>query len=75
MSAASTASPRQHLQVQGEVWRDGRVGRAPVGDAVSAEYKTPGTFHGGTIPAVGITVEKASYEAIEMEAQRALARD
>jgi arylsulfatase len=45
------------------------------GDAVSAEYKTPGTFHGGTIQAVGVTVEKASYEALEMEAQRALMRD
>jgi hypothetical protein len=45
------------------------------GDAVSAEYKTPGTFDGGTIQAVGVTVEKASYEALEMEAQRALARD
>ena len=42
------------------------------GDAVSAEYKTPGTFHGGTIQLVGVTVEKASYEALEMEAQRAL---
>ena len=45
------------------------------GDAVSAEYKTPGTFHGGTIQAVGVTVEKASYEDLEMEAQRALSRD
>ena len=45
------------------------------GDAVSAEYKTPGTFHGGTIMAVGVTVEKASYEALEMEAQRALIAD
>ena len=45
------------------------------GDAVSAEYKTPGTFHGGTIQAVGVTVEKASYEDLEMEAQRALIRD
>jgi len=42
------------------------------GDAVSAEYRTPGTFHGGTIKGVGITVEKASYEALEMEAQRML---
>jgi arylsulfatase len=42
------------------------------GDAVSAEYRTPGTFHGGTIQGVGITVEKASYEALEMEAQRML---
>jgi hypothetical protein len=45
------------------------------GDAVSAEYKTPGTFHGGTIQAVGVTVEKASYEDLEMEAQRALIAD
>jgi arylsulfatase A-like enzyme len=45
------------------------------GDAVSAEYKTPGTFHGGTIQGVGITVEKASYEALEMEAQRMLVRE
>jgi arylsulfatase len=45
------------------------------GDAVSAEYETPGTFHGGTIQAVGITVEKASYADLEMEARRALVRD
>jgi arylsulfatase len=44
------------------------------GDAVSAEYKTPGTFHGGTIQAVGVTVEKAAYEALELEARRALMR-
>ena len=40
-----------------------------------AEYKSPGTFHGGTILAVGVTIEKASYEALELEAQRALSRD
>jgi len=45
------------------------------GDAVSAEYMTPGTFHGGTIQGVGVTVEKASYEALELEAQRAISRD
>ena len=45
------------------------------GDAVSAEYKSPGIFHGGTIQAVGVTVEKASYEALELEAKRALSRD
>jgi DNA alkylation damage repair protein AlkB len=45
------------------------------GDAVSGEYKTPGTFRGGTIQAVGVTIEKASYEALEMEAQRAMIRD
>jgi arylsulfatase len=45
------------------------------GDAVSAEYRTPGSFHGGTIQAVGVTVEKASYEDLQQEAQRALMRD
>jgi len=45
------------------------------GDAVSSEYKTPGTFHGGTIEVVGVTVEAASYENLEQEAQRALMRD
>jgi arylsulfatase A-like enzyme len=45
------------------------------GDAVSQEYKTPGTFHGGKIQGVGLTVEKASYEALEMEAQRMLMRE
>ena len=45
------------------------------GDAVSAEYKTPGTFHGGTIQGVGVTVEKASYADLQQEAQRAMLRD
>ncbi|AXA44285.1 Sulfatase family protein (plasmid) [Rhizobium leguminosarum] len=45
------------------------------GDAVSGEYTTPGTFHGGTIQGVGITVEKGSYEDLEQEAQRAMMRD
>jgi arylsulfatase len=45
------------------------------GDAVSAEYKSPGKFKGGTIFGVGITVEKAQYVDLEKEAARALARD
>jgi hypothetical protein len=45
------------------------------GDAVSSEYKTPGTFHGGTILFVGVTVEEASYEDLELLAQAALASD
>jgi arylsulfatase len=45
------------------------------GDAVSADYKSLGTFHGGTILGVGVTVEKASYEALELEARRALMRE
>jgi arylsulfatase len=42
------------------------------GDAVSHEYKTPGTFKGGTIQGVGVTVEKAAYLDLEAEAKRAL---
>jgi arylsulfatase len=45
------------------------------GDAVSQEYKTPGTFQGGTIQGVGVTVEKASYQDLEGEARRALLRE
>jgi arylsulfatase len=45
------------------------------GDAVSAEYKTPGTFHGGTIQGVGVTIEKATYQDLEQEAKRALLRE
>ena len=45
------------------------------GDAVSQEYKSPGKFSGGTIFAVGVTVEKAQYVDLEKEAARALARD
>jgi len=40
------------------------------GDAVSQEYKTPGTFKGGTIFLVGVTVEKAQYLDLEREARR-----
>jgi arylsulfatase len=40
------------------------------GDAVSQEYKTPGTFRGGKIFLVGITVEKAQYLDLEKEASR-----
>jgi arylsulfatase len=45
------------------------------GDAVSSQYTTPGTFHGGTIQGVGVTVEEAAYDALELEAHRALMRD
>jgi len=45
------------------------------GDAVSAQYKTPGTFQGGDIQGVGISVGKAAYADLELEARRALARD
>ena len=45
------------------------------GDAVSQEYESPGKFKGGTISAVGVTVEKAQYADLEKEAARALARD
>jgi arylsulfatase len=45
------------------------------GDAVSAEYKSPGTFRGGTIQGVGVTVEGSTYVDLENEAARALAKD
>jgi len=45
------------------------------GDAVSASYKSPGTFKGGTILAVGVTVEKAQYLDLENVAAGAFARD
>ena len=37
------------------------------GDAVSQLYQTPGTFKGGTIFAVGVTVEKTQYLDLEQE--------
>ncbi|HTQ65019.1 MAG TPA: arylsulfatase [Puia sp.] len=42
------------------------------GDAVSQQYKTPGTFKGGKIQFVGVTVEKKQYIDLETEAKRAL---
>lgn len=45
------------------------------GDAVSSQYKTPGTFKNGTIKGVAIDISKDSYEDLEKEAQRALKRD
>ncbi|MCR4030522.1 MULTISPECIES: arylsulfatase [Flavobacterium] len=45
------------------------------GDAVSKEYKTPGTFKGGEIYGVGINVGKIEYSDLNNEAKRALGRD
>jgi arylsulfatase len=45
------------------------------GDAVSKEYKSPGTFKGGTILGVGVTVEKTQYLDLQKEAERAFSRD
>jgi arylsulfatase len=45
------------------------------GDAVSAQYTSPGKFQGGTILGVGVTVEKTQYLDLEREAQGAFARD
>ena len=45
------------------------------GDAVIKEYKTPGTFKGGTIQGVGVTVEKAAYADLEQEAKRIMMRN
>ncbi|HVW56613.1 MAG TPA: arylsulfatase [Rhizobiaceae bacterium] len=45
------------------------------GDAVSEEYKSPGTFKNGAIKAVGVTVEKAQYLDLEKLAAAAMAVD
>ncbi len=45
------------------------------GDAVSEEYKTPGTFKNGNIQAVGVTVEKGQYLDLEKLAAAAMAVD
>ena len=45
------------------------------GDAVSALYKTPGEFKGGTIQFVGVTTEKAQYLDLETLARAAMAVD
>jgi arylsulfatase len=44
-------------------------------DNVSSEYKSPGTFTGGTILGVGIDVSKEVYMDMEKEAAGALSRD
>jgi hypothetical protein len=45
-----------------------------VGGAVSEQYKSPGTFTGGTILCVAVTVEKAQYLDLETLAAAALAQ-
>ena len=45
------------------------------GDAVSEDYRSPGTFHGGTILFVGVTIEKTQYLDLEKLAAAALAAD
>jgi arylsulfatase len=45
------------------------------GDAVSEDYKSPGTFKGGNILFVGVTVEKTQYLDLEKLAAAALAVD
>ena len=45
------------------------------GDAVSEDYKSPGTFNGGTIRFVGVTVEEAQYAQLQALAAAAFAVD
>jgi arylsulfatase len=45
------------------------------GDAVSEDYQSPGTFSGGTILFVGVTVEKRQYLDLEKLAAAAFAAD
>ena len=42
---------------------------------MSKEYKSPGTFKGGKILGVGVTVEKTQYLDLQKEAERAFNRD
>jgi len=37
------------------------------GDAVSSQHTTPGTFKGGEISLVGVTVEKTQYLDLEKD--------
>ena len=41
----------------------------------ASEYKSPGTFKGGTILGVGVTIEKAQYLDLEKMAAAAFAID
>jgi len=45
------------------------------GDAVSDAYKSPGTFKGGSILAVGVSVDKSQYLDLEKIAAAAFAAD
>jgi arylsulfatase A-like enzyme len=45
------------------------------GDAVSSQYKSPGTFAGGTILGVAVSIEKAQYLDLEKMAAAAFAID
>ncbi len=45
------------------------------GDAVSHQYKSPGTFTGGTILGVAVSIEKAQYLDLEKMAAAAFAID
>ncbi len=45
------------------------------GDAVSSQYKTPGTFKGGEILGVGVDISEQSYEDINKEAMRIMKRE
>ena len=42
---------------------------------MSASYKSPGTFEGGTILAVGVSIEKAQYLDLEKVTAGAFAGD
>ena len=45
------------------------------GDAVSEDYRSPGTFKGGKILFVGVTLEKAQYLDLQKRAAAAMAAD
>jgi hypothetical protein len=58
IALAEAEGPMRTQPAKFTLFGDGLCFGYDSGDGVSAEYKTPGTFQGGTIQAVGVTVEK-----------------
>src|SRR5262249_19032101 len=80
----ATLYVNEHIEAQGDMRTqagkftlsgDGLCIGRDSGDAVSEDYKSPGTFTGGRIVVVGVTVEKTQYLDLEKLAAAALAVD
>ena len=80
----ATLYVNEHIEAQGDMRTqsgkftlsgDGLCIGRDSGDAVSEDYKSPGTFKGGKIFVVGVTVEKKQYLDLEKLAAAALAVD
>jgi arylsulfatase A-like enzyme len=72
---AVTSGPMRTQPGKFTVSGDGLCIGRDSGDAVSQEYQSPGTFKGGTILGVGVSVEKAQYLDLETLAAAVLARE